>query len=134
MKEVVSYMQLAFAAVGSWLGWVLGGYDGFLYALLTFVIVDYLTGVMRAFVERKLSSDIGFRGIAKKVLIFTLVGIGHILDSQVIGNGGAIRTAIILFYISNEGISILENAARVGLPIPRRLQDVLTHLSNKSDD
>ena len=134
MKEVVSYMQLAFAAVGSWLGWVLGGYDGFLYALLTFVIVDYLTGVMRAFVERKLSSDIGFRGIAKKVLIFTLVGIGHILDSQVIGNGGAIRTAIILFYISNEGISILENAARVGLPIPRRLQDVMTHLSNQSDD
>lgn len=127
-------MQLLFAAVGSWLGWVLGGYDGFVYALIMFVLVDYLIGVMCSFVERRLSSDIRFRGSAKKVLNFTLVGMGPILDSQVIGNGGAIRMAVIFFYISIEGISILENTARVGLPIPRRLQDVLTHLSEESDN
>ncbi len=131
MKDLWAYMQMAFAAIGVWLGWVLGGYDGFLYALVAFVTVDYLTGVMCAFVERRLSSEIGFRGIAKKVLIFTLVGVGHILDSQVIGNGGAIRTAIIFFYLSNEGLSILENTAKMGLPIPGALERVLAGLKGR---
>ena len=134
MRDLWAYVQMIFAGLGVWLGWVLGGYDGFLYALVAFIVVDYLTGVMCAFVERRLSSDIGFRGIAKKVLIFTLVGIGHILDSQVIGNGGAIRTAIIFFYLSNEGLSILENTAKMGLPIPDALVRVLAGLKGSDAD
>ena len=118
-------LQIAVAALGGWIGWVLGGYDGFIYALIAFVAADYVSGVMAAILARQLSSAIGFRGIAKKVLIFTLVGVGHILDTQILGNGGAIRTAVIFFYISEEGISILENAAEMGLPIPEVLQRVL---------
>ena len=128
MKE---YLQMAFAAIGGWLGWTLGGYDGFLYALIAFMIIDYVTGVMCAILERKLSSDIGARGIFKKVLIFILVAVAHIIDSRIIGNGGAIRTAVIFFYVSNEGISIIENAARIGLPIPEKLKKVMEQLGDK---
>jgi toxin secretion/phage lysis holin len=115
------------------LGWFLGGLDGFLYALIAFVAIDYLTGVMCAIADRKLSSDIGARGIFKKVLIFVLVGVGHIVDTQVLGDGGAIRTAVIFFYLSNEGISILENAAHVGLPIPEKLKSILEQLHDRND-
>jgi len=118
-------LQLVFAGVGGWLGWFLGGFDGLIYALVAFVVVDYITGVMSAFVEKRLSSEIGARGVVKKVFIFTLVGVGHIIDSQVIGTGSAIRTAVIFFYLSNEGLSILENAATIGLPIPGKLKVVL---------
>nr|WP_213997492.1 phage holin family protein [Tepidanaerobacter syntrophicus] len=118
-------MQIAFAAIGGFLGYILGGWDGFLYALVAFITLDYVTGVMLAVVERKLSSEIGFRGIFKKVLIFVMVAIGHIIDLKIIGTGSAIRTAVIFFYASNEGISILENAAKLGLPIPDKLRAVL---------
>ena len=128
MKE---YLQMAFVAIGGWLGWTLGGYDGFLYALIAFMIIDYITGVMCAILERKLSSDIGARGIFKKVLIFILVAVAHIIDSRIIGNGGAIRSAVIFFYASNEGISIIENAARIGLPIPEKLKKVMAQLGDK---
>lgn len=134
MKEVWNWMQIVFAAIGAFLGWFLGGPDGFLYALIAFVAIDYLTGVMCAIADRKLSSEIGAKGIFKKVLIFVMVGVGHIIDSQVLGNGGAIRTAVIFFYLSNEGISILENAAHVGLPIPEKLKNVLEQLHNRSDE
>ena len=125
MKEFIETMQIAFAAIGGFLGYILGGWDGFLYALVAFITLDYVTGVMLAVVERKLSSEIGFRGIFKKVLIFVIVAIGHIIDSKIIGTGSAIRTAVIFFYASNEGISILENAAKLGLPIPDKLRAVL---------
>lgn len=134
MKAVWNWVQAAFAAIGAFLGWFLGGLDGFLYALIAFVVVDYLTGVMCAIADRKLSSEVGAKGIFKKVLIFVLVGVGHIIDSQVLGNGGAIRTAVIFFYLSNEGISILENAAHVGLSIPEKLKNVLEQLHNRSDE
>lgn len=134
MKEVWNWMQIVFAAIGAFLGWFLGGPDGFLYALIAFVAIDYLTGVMCAIADRKLSSEVGAKGIFKKVLIFVLVGVGHIIDSQVLGNDGAIRTAVIFFYLSNEGISILENAAHVGLPIPEKLKNVLEQLHNRSDE
>jgi len=127
-----STFQLTFAAVGGWLGYLLGGLDGFLYALIAFVGIDYLTGVMVAIIEKRLSSEVGARGIFKKVLIFTLVGIGNIVDVHLIKNGSAIRTAVIFFYLSNEGISILENAAIIGLPIPEKLQDVLSQLNGKA--
>jgi toxin secretion/phage lysis holin len=125
VKEFIETMQIAFAAIGGFLGYILGGWDGFLYALVAFITLDYVTGVMLAVVERKLSSEIGFRGIFKKVLIFVMVAIGHIIDLKIIGTGSAIRTAVIFFYASNEGISILENAAKLGLPIPDKLRAVL---------
>lgn len=128
MKDT-NHMQLIFTAVGGWLGYFLGGWDGFLYALIAFVVIDYLTGVMSAIIKKELSSEIGARGIFKKVLIFILVGIGNIIDSNLIGNGSAIRTAVIFFYLSNEGISILENVAVIGLPIPEKLKVVLEQLS-----
>jgi toxin secretion/phage lysis holin len=128
LKDIVNTLQLIFAALGGYIGWFLGGFDGFLYALVAFVVIDYITGVMVATLEKKLSSEIGFKGIFKKVLIFILVGIGHIIDCYIIEKGGAIRTAIIFFYLSNEGLSILENAALVGLPIPEKLKGILLDL------
>jgi len=133
MKEFWNTIQIAFAAIGGWLGWFLGGCDGLLYALLAFVIVDYITGVMCAVSDHTLSSAVGFKGICRKVLIFALVGIGHILDTQVIGTGSVMRTAIIFFYISNEGVSLVENAAHLGLPIPAKLKAVLEQLHDRSE-
>ena len=133
MKQIWNTIQLAFAAVGGFVGWFLGGCDGLLYALLAFVVIDYITGVMCAVVDKTLSSAIGFKGICRKVLIFALVGIGHILDTHVIGSGSVMRTAIIFFYISNEGVSIIENAVHIGLPVPQKLKDVLEQLHNRSE-
>jgi toxin secretion/phage lysis holin len=132
MKNILNILQLIFTALGGYLGWFLGGVDGFMYALITFVVIDYVTGLMVAVLERKLSSEVGFRGIFKKVLIFVMVGIGNIVDIHLIKNGSAIRTAVIFFYISNEGISIIENSAKVGLPIPEKLKDILKQLNKES--
>ncbi len=133
MKEIWTGIQVAFSAIGGMLGWFLGGMDGFLYALLAFVILDYITGVMVATIQKKVSSEVGFKGICKKVLIFILVGMANIVDAQIIGNGSAIRTAVIFFYLSNEGVSILENSAIIGLPVPQKLKDVLEQLKDHSD-
>ena len=133
MKEFWTTIQIAFAAIGGWLGWFLGGCDGLLYALLAFVVIDYITGVMCAVADHTLSSAVGFKGICRKVLIFALVGIGHILDTQVIGSGSVLRTAVIFFYISNEGVSLVENAAHLGLPIPEKLKAVLEQLHDRSE-
>ena len=133
MKEFWSIIQAIFAAVGGWLGYYLGGCDGLLYALLAFVVTDYITGVMCAIIDKKLSSSVGFKGIFKKVLIFLMVGIGHIIDAYVIGNGSVLRTAVIFFYIANEGLSLTENAAHLGLPIPAKLKDVLEQLHDRAD-
>ena len=133
MKEFWNTIQLVFAAVGGWLGYFLGGCDGLLYALIAFVAIDYITGVMCAISDKTLSSEVGFKGICRKVLIFLLVGIGHIVDAQVIGNGGVMRTAVIFFYLSNEGISLIENAAHLGLPIPDKLKAVLEQLHDRAE-
>ncbi len=132
MKEFWTTIQLAFAGVGGWLGYFLGGCDGLLIALLAFVTVDYITGIMCAIADKKLSSSVGFKGICRKVLIFTLVGIAHIVDVNVIGDGSVLRTAVIFFYLSNEGVSLLENAAHLGLPIPEKLKEVLEQLHDRS--
>lgn len=132
MKDIINTIQIIVAAIGGTIGYFLGGLDGFLYALIAFVVIDYLTGIMVAVLERKLSSEVGFRGIFKKVLIFTLVAVAHIIDSHLIQTGSVVRTAVIFFYLSNEGISIIENAARIGLPIPEKLKAVLEQL-NKED-
>ena len=133
MKEFWNIIQMIFTAVGGWLGWFLGGCDGLLYALIAFVTIDYVTGFMAAAADHKLSSEVGFKGICRKVLIFLLVGIGHILDTQVIGSGSVLRTAVIFFYISNEGVSLIENAAHLGLPIPEKLKDVLEQLHDRAE-
>lgn len=134
MKLVTGWGQYGFATIGGFLGYFLGGFDGFLYALVTFVVIDYITGLMVAVIEKKLSSEIGFRGIFKKVLIFCLVGIGHIIDLHLIKSGSVVRTAVIFFYISNEGISILENTALIGLPVPKKLKDILEQLKDKDKE
>ena len=133
MKELWNTMQIIFAAVGGWIGWFLGGWDGLLYALIAFVVIDYITGVMCAIVDKRLSSRVGFKGICKKVLIFALVGMGHILDTHIIGSGSVLRTAVIFFYISNEGVSLLENATYLGLPVPEKIKRILEQLHDRSD-
>lgn len=134
MKEFWSMVQLVFTGIGGWLGYFLGGCDGVIMALLLFVVVDYITGVMCAIADRKLSSEVGFKGICRKVLIFLLVGIANILDVNVIGTGSVLRTAVIFFYISNEGVSLLENAAHLGLPVPDKMKAVLEQLHKKGED
>lgn len=131
MKDIINTIQIVIAAVGGYIGYFLGGWDGFLYALVAFVVIDYLTGIMVAILEKRLSSEVGFRGIFKKLLIFSLVAVGHIIDSQLIQTGSAIRTAVIFFYLSNEGISIIENATKIGLPIPEKLKTVLEQLDKE---
>lgn len=133
MKEFWNTIQLAFVAVGGWLGYFLGGCDGLLYALIAFVAIDYITGVMCAISDKTLSSEVGFKGICRKVLIFLLVGIGNIIDVQVLGSPGVLRTAVIFFYLSNEGVSLIENAAHLGLPIPDKLKAVLEQLHDRAE-
>ena len=134
MKSIWVSIQLAFSALGGFLGWYLGGVDGFLYALIAFVLVDYITGVMCAIADKKLSSEVGFKGICRKVLIFLLVGIANIVDVQVIGTGSVLRTAVIFFYLSNEGVSLLENAAHLGLPVPEKMKDILAQLHDRAEN
>lgn len=126
-------VQMAFAAIGGWLGYFVGGADGLLITLLVFVTLDYITGVMCGIADRTLSSAVGFKGIFRKILIFALVGVGHVVDMHVIGTGGALRSAVICFYLSNEGVSMLENAAHLGLPVPDKLKDILVQLHNRDD-
>lgn len=133
MKEFWNSIQFVFTAVGSWLGYFLGGYDGLLYALIVFMVMDYITGVMCAVSDKKLSSAVGFKGICRKVLILMLVGIANLLDVEVIGTGAVLRTAVIFFYLSNEGVSLLENAAHLGLPIPEKLKAILEQLHDRAE-
>ena len=133
MKEFWNSIQFVFTVVGGWLGYFLGGYDGLLYALIVFMVADYITGVMCAISDKTLSSAVGFKGICRKVLILMLVGIANLLDVEVIGTGAVLRTAVIFFYLSNEGVSLLENAAHLGLPIPEKLKAVLAQLHKKEE-
>ena len=124
-------IQIAITALGGWLGYFLGGMDGLMIALIVLMTLDYVSGVMCAIVDRKLSSAVGFKGICKKVFILMLVGVAHIIDLHVVGTGSALRGAVICFYMSNEGLSLLENAAHIGLPIPDKLRDILSQLHDK---
>jgi len=126
--------RFIFACIGGWIGWFLGGFDGFMYALICFVLVDYITGVVAAAIKRELSSEIGAKGIAKKVFEFLLVGIANVLDRQILKQGAALRTLVIFFYVANEGLSILENCTRIGLPVPAALRKLLKQLKDKGKD
>ncbi|MBE6846223.1 MAG: phage holin family protein [Ruminococcus sp.] len=133
MKDFWTMTRVCFSAIGGWLGYFMGGCDGLMVALIVFVVADYATGVMCA-IDKKLSSEAGFKGIFRKVMIFILVGMAHILDTQVIGAGSVLRSAVIFFYLSNEGVSLLENAAHLGLPIPEKLKETLEQLHRSRDE
>lgn len=133
MKEFWGLCQFVFTAIGGWLGYFLGGCDGLLIALVLFAAADYITGVMCAVSDKKLSSSVGFKGICRKVIIFMLVGIAHVIDVNVIATGSVLRTAVIFFYLSNEGVSLLENAGHLGLPIPAKLKVVLEQLHDRAE-
>lgn len=133
MRSIWTGIQIAFSAIGGFIGWLLGGFDGFLYALIAFAVIDYITGVMCAISDKRLSSEVGFKGICRKVLIFVLVGIGNLVDVYVLGEAGVLRTTVIFFYLSNEGVSLLENSAHLGLPIPQKLKSVLEQLHNRNE-
>ncbi|WP_100064988.1 phage holin family protein [Miniphocaeibacter massiliensis] len=129
-----NFINIIFSTIGGFLGWYLGGIDGFIYVLIIFIAVDYITGILRAIVEKRLSSRVGAKGIIKKIIIFIVVGVANLLDLYLLKEGNAVlRTAVIFFYLSNEGISLLENASTVGLPIPEKLKEILIQLHNKED-
>ncbi len=133
MKEFWGINQIILTGLGGWIGYYLGGCDGLIYLLIACVVIDYITGVMCALEDHKLSSAVGFKGICRKVLIFLLVGLANLIDIYVLKQGSVVRTAVIFFYISNEGVSLLENAGHLGLPIPKKLRDVLEQLHDRAD-
>jgi toxin secretion/phage lysis holin len=133
IELVWTKVQIAVTAFGGWLGYFLGGMDGLLIALVVFMALDYVTGVMCAIADKKLSSGVGFKGISRKILIILLVGVAHIIDTKVVGTGSALRSAVVCFYLSNEGLSLLENAAHIGLPIPEKLKDTLAQLNRRDE-
>ncbi len=130
MNSIINSCKTVSALIGGVLGWFLGGFDTLIYALIAFVSIDYITGVWLAVLEKKVSSDIGFKGIGRKMMIFVLVALGNIIDQLIIGNGSTLRCMLIMFYLSNEGISIIENAGKMGLPLPQKLKEVMRQLNN----
>ncbi|HGA3566580.1 TPA: holin family protein [Streptococcus agalactiae] len=134
MKELLATNKVLFSAIGGLIGSIFGEVDGFFFALMIFIAIDYITGLMAAAVEKRLASNIGFKGIFKKIAILFLVSVGHLIDTEIIKQGGAIRTMVIFFYLSNEGLSILGNAVRIGLPIPEKLQALLKQFNEKEGD
>ena len=133
IELIWSKIQIAVTALGGWLGYSLGGMDGMLIALIVFMVLDYITGVMCAIVDKQLSSEVGFKGICRKVLILMLVGVANLVDLHVVGTGSALRSAVICFYLTNEGLSLLENASHIGLPIPDKLKDTLAQLHGRNE-
>ena len=126
-------IQIAVTGLGGWLGYFLGGVDGMMTALIVLMALDYITGIMCAIVDKKLSSAVGFKGICKKCLILMLVGVANVIDLHVVGSGSALRGAGICFYMSNEGLSLLENAAYIGLPIQDKLKEILEQLHDRKE-
>lgn len=130
--NVVNIIKTILTAIITWIGWLIGGYDTMMIALLLFMIIDYLSGVMCAVINKKLSSKIGFKGIFKKIMIILLVGITNLLG-QATGIDG-LRYIVISFYLANEGISIIENASILGLPVPKKVKDVLEQLKETASE
>ena len=133
MSNTWSAVKLAFAAVGAAVGSFLGGVDKLVITLILFVVIDYITGVVCALLDKRLNSEVGARGIAKKVFIFLVVGMAHMLDANVLGGTAALRTAIIFFYLANEGLSVFENAVHIGLPVPDSFKSALEQLKKGGD-
>lgn len=121
------------AAVGAVVGFLYGEVTGLFWAVIAFMAVDYITGVLVAVINKNLSSEIGFKGLVKKLLILVFVAMGHIMDTYVIGSGSALMSAVMLFFLANEGVSIIENAVGLGMPVPKKLRDVLEQLKQESE-
>lgn len=132
--DIEKILKLVSGTLCSLFGFLFGAANGLFYALIAFIVLDYISGVMAAWVKKELSSEVGAKGIVKKVFILVIVAVGNLLDVYVIGDGNICRSAVIGFYIANEAISILENAANIGLPLPQKLIDVLQQLKSKGDD
>jgi toxin secretion/phage lysis holin len=133
--SILLIIQAAVIAAGAFIGTFIGGIDGFMYTLIAVIIIDYITGVIRSIIERKLCSNIGARGIAKKVVLFLVVGLAHLVDVHLIQDSiNALRTAVVFFYISNESISVLGNVEAIGLPIPQKLKTVLEQIKSITDE
>ena len=121
------------AFFGALFGFFFGEAGGLLYVLTAFMVMDYITGLIAAGIAHRISSEIGFKGLAKKLLILAFVSMGHILDSFVLSGTPAVMSAVMLFYIANEGISIIENAAQLGMPIPKKLKMLLEQLKDSDE-
>lgn len=130
MENIIGAIKGCAAIVGGVLGLLIGKVDGVLIALLVFMAIDYLSGIMVACKQHTLSSEVGFTGIAKKVFVLLLVIVGNVLDVYVLGGGAVMRSAVIIFYLANEGLSILENAGNLGVPYPDKLRAVLAQLKD----
>ena len=133
MSKIQIIIDSIAGAVGAVLGFMYGEVTGLFWALIAFMALDYITGVIVAVIEKRLSSEVGFRGLAKKFLILVFVAVGHIADTYILGGTPAAMSAVMLFYIANEGISIIENAAALGLPVPKKLTSIMEQIKNKSE-
>lgn len=131
--DILKHIQGALVMIGAALGYFIGGFDGFMIVLIVFMVIDYITGVMCAIHDKSVSSKAGFAGICKKILILVMIGMANLLDVYVIQTGSMLRTASLFFYISNEGISVLENMCKLGLRVPTKVRDVLEQLHDKSE-
>ena len=133
MSKIQIIIDSIAGAVGAVLGFMYGEVTGLFWALIAFMALDYITGVIVAVIEKRLSSEVGFRGLAKKFLILVFVAVGHIADTYILGGTPAAMSAVMLFYMANEGISIIENAAALGLPVPKKLTSIMEQIRNKSE-
>ena len=130
MESLLNYFKIIVAAIGTGVTWLLGTWDTALIVLVSFMALDYLTGVLRAWINKEVSSDIGLKGIARKTVIFIVLIVAVLLDRLLNTGTWVFRTLICYFYIANEGISLLENCAGLGLPIPEKLKDALVQLKD----
>lgn len=134
MSKIQIIINSIAGAVGAVLGFMYGEVNGLFWALIAFMATDYITGVVVAAINKQLSSEVGFRGLAKKLMILVFVSLGHIADMYVLGGTPVAMSAVMLFYIANEGLSIIENAGNLGLPVPKKLKDIMAQLKKESEE
>lgn len=134
MSKIQIIIDSIAGAVGAVLGFMYGEVTGLFWALIAFMATDYITGVVVAAINKQLSSEVGFRGLAKKLMILVFVSPGHIADMYVLGGTPVAMSAVMLFYIANEGLSIIENAGNLGLPVPKKLKDIMVQLKKESEE
>ncbi len=134
MSKIQIIIDSIAGAVGAVLGFMYGEVNGLFWALIAFMATDYITGVVVAAINKQLSSEVGFRGLAKKLMILVFVSLGHIADMYVLGGTPVAMSAVMLFYIANEGLSIIENAGNLGLPVPKKLKDIMVQLKKESEE
>lgn len=133
MTKIQAIIDTVAATAGAVFGFLYGEVTGLFWALIALMALDYVTGVIIAIISKKLSSAVGFKGLAKKLTILVFIAMGHIIDTYILGGTPALMSAVMLFYFANEGISIIENAVRLGLPVPEKLKDILEQIKKEGD-